>query len=650
MTNENNIVPTNVFASHPYKKYNIDLCWDDMMPICGDVVGYNVYRSAMSGQQLENIVSHDILTTDQVYSRDDSTFFKLNDEPINTNFYRDARLDRVIVEEDVSDQFRFKTLIDAATTFDGEIVKQEYWEAIDNDRIFNQSDGIFFTDVYGNSREAYFQSKFRMRGNFDIDTQYDLLNWPITEPLFASEIAFIIAVDNYTYIKISRAREQATDNYVSELVVDSTVISSVQIPAATTTGQFRFMRSGADISTSYFDGSSWILLDSYLGFSVADLQVKYYAKSSNTQIDVKFSCFNMTSGLTMLPLIKDVLGQYCFQVQHTPITSSRVHKDYTDNITDVNVTIDGFSATIKSLDGLKGIVTLETERQYDNVTKSWFEPRIPTPESIVLVTYQYTISKIYLKLSKSPFYKVTAVLSDNSETRLEWCPAVTVEAEKIDYMYLEAIRRNSWLLDQTGERVLLFLRKTTGVKCECLKRDERTHNQPKVGPCKICWGTGFVGGYEGPVEIRIAPFKTDQKINMTDRGMKLLNVEDTWTTISPTISQRDFLVRRNSQLYAIGPISQPKIKGVGVQQHFSVESLDSTDIRCEFVASLDLFDYSTHIGLRKSKAHYTEDPVISDKPLITNGEIYPNDAMRTNKGPGFDDKKGRSLTFENTLY
>jgi hypothetical protein len=238
---------------------------------------------------------------------------------------------------------------------------------------------------------------------------------------------------------------------------------------------------------------------------------------------------------------------------------------------------------------------------------------------------------------------VTALLSDGSETRLSWCPSVTLEADKLDYMYREAIRRNSWLLDQAGERVLLYIKKTTGTRCQCYLQNMTTHKQAKI-PCVDCWGTGYIGGYDGPYEMRISPFQSEQKLVMTERGMKFENVEETWTTITPVLSQRDFIVRRRGQIYAVGPTRTPDVRGVATQQHFSVEHVDSTDIRYKFVQSRKLFSYETKVGLRLPFAHYTEDAIMAD------GEVTENDRLRTNKSKETDNPKGRTVAFENTLY
>jgi hypothetical protein len=640
---ENNIVPTNVFVSFPYIKYTADICWDDMMQMRDDVVGYNIYRSQTDEQSLQNIVSHDVLTSNDVYSKSDKTFVKINKTLVTTTFYRDQKLNTIVVKENVSDQFRVSTPVEASTDFTGEIVNANQWEAIDDDRLFSQSNGINFIDVYG-YKDCYFQSKFILKNDFDIETQYELVEWPITDSINFSEMSFIVSYSEFSYVKLSKVRREATDYYVSSLVVDSQEVSRVEVLNSDMKAKIRIIRSTTDVSTYYNDGSTWVLLDSYLNFSKDNLQVKFYNKSPNTSVNVKFLYFNVNVGKAYLPLIKNERNEYWFDVRHAPIVTNRTNRLYTDQTFDVDVIVDGKSAIVKSVDGLKGRVVLQIDRQYDEVRKLWVEPVVPTISSIVTVSYMYEINTLKMNLSSFPYYKVTAILEDGSETRLEWCPAETLSAEKLDYMYLEAIRRNNWLLDNAGERVLLFIRKTTGTKCECYKRNERTHVQPQVGSCKLCWGTGFVGGYEGPFEIRISPFQSEQKIRMTERGMKLENMEKTWTTISPTITQRDFIIRRKAQVYAIGPISTPDVKGIATQQHFDVEYVDSTDIRYEFVTSLNLFNYKHNIGLRKSHAHYTEDPIIVD------GEIVENDRLRTDKGPGRNDEKGRALNFENSLF
>ena len=117
--------------------------------------------------------------------------------------------------------------------------------------------------------------------------------------------------------------------------------------------------------------------------------------------------------------------------------------------------------------------------------------------------------------------------------------------------------------------------------------------------------------------------------------------------MSPIIDHRDFILRRSRlEVYAIGPVARPEVRGVATQQHFQIEYVDSTDIRYEFVQSLDLYGYSKKVGLEKPQAYYIE----QGKEIIRNGELVDDDQLRTNKGKETDKPKGRTITFENTLY
>ena len=638
---ENNIIATNVFVTHPYIKNTVDICWDNMSEIREDITGYNVYRSQVDSQQLQGVNSADALTTSYSYSKDDSSFEKINVSPITTAFYRDQTLDRTIIRENVSNQFKFSTPIDVNTDFKGQIVNSLYWEVIDDNEIFNQSNGICFTDVYGGNKECIFQSKFRIKGDFDIESGFTLNNWPVTDLITYEEVSLIAAINEFTYLKLSRVRKESYDTFISSLIINSTETNKTEIGTEILTGKFRIARFGTIASTYYYDGSNWVLISSYMDFSTADIQLKFYAKSADKPIDIIFSYLQLNNGQAFLPLMKDVRGNFVIQVQHYPIVSRTNDNEYSDDIEDVNVYVDNRQAIIKKIDGVFGVITFNTDRVYDYVLQKWIEPPTPTPNSVVEVVYQYRLEALRLNLNRLPYYKVTTILSDGSESRLEWCAATTLQSDKLDYPYKEAIRRNAWLLDQVGERVLLFIRKTVGQRCPCYLRVMATHKQPQVGLCNICWGTGYIGGYIGPFEIKISPFQSDQKIVMTDRGMKFENIEETWMTVTPRVSQRDFIVRRNSQIYALGPVKAPEVRGIITQQHFSVQSVDTTDIRYKFVQSLNLFNYCQNIGLRKPLTHYTEDNI------VVNGEVTANDVIRTIKGTNLNSLEGRTISFEN---
>jgi len=163
------------------------------------------------------------------------------------------------------------------------------------------------------------------------------------------------------------------------------------------------------------------------------------------------------------------------------------------------------------------------------------------------------------------------------ETPLEHAVATSsYEIEKVDYIWREAVRRNRWILEQGGERVKAFIRKSTGLRCLCLEDDY--HKQP-VNDCLTCFGTGFVGGYEGPYDILVAPDDAERRLAQKDIGRTVEHTYEVWTGPAPLLSQRDFLVKVNGDRYSIGAVRMPTNRGMILQQHFNIGHLDEKDIR-----------------------------------------------------------------------
>jgi len=163
------------------------------------------------------------------------------------------------------------------------------------------------------------------------------------------------------------------------------------------------------------------------------------------------------------------------------------------------------------------------------------------------------------------------------ETPLEYAVVTSnAEIEKIDYIWREAVRRNQWILTQGGERVKAFIRKHAGPMCSCYDGD--TYKQPK-GDCLICFGTGFVGGYEGPYDVVFAPDDADRSVEQQQNGSTVTHSYEVWTGPSPLFTQRDFIVKLNGERYSIGGVRMPTNRGMVLQQHFNIGHIDEGDIR-----------------------------------------------------------------------
>jgi hypothetical protein len=135
-----------------------------------------------------------------------------------------------------------------------------------------------------------------------------------------------------------------------------------------------------------------------------------------------------------------------------------------------------------------------------------------------------------------------------------------------------------------------------------------------------------IGGYSGAYDIIIAPDDAEKSIRQSDRGRSLTQSYDTWTSPTPLLSQRDFIVKLNGDRYGIGPVRMPTNRGMQLQQHFMVSHLDEQDIRYKVPIPDSQFMESPqtrHIvsGTGSSTPMMTEKATIPDEREIRSSSI-----------------------------
>lgn len=278
----------------------------------------------------------------------------------------------------------------------------------------------------------------------------------------------------------------------------------------------------------------------------------------------------------------DPSTRWIFKTLKKPIhiDSNTSHPNRTN--LNVFVTVNGVPAFVENVNATEGEVELRKIPSFDPVSQTQVPAVLPYSfDDEVLVSYRYISSFVKSNMATRVFYSVTTVAVDPQsgeeiETPLDRASRSSNFAiESLDYIWREGVRRNKFLLVQGGERVKLFIRKSVGYGCGCYSE---TRGQPNSS-CLSCFGTGFMGGYEGPFDILIAPDDAKKSKLQSNRGQSLDHTYDTWTGPAPLISQRDFLVKLNGDRYVIGPVSMPTNRGNVLQQMFSISHLDETDIR-----------------------------------------------------------------------
>jgi len=343
-----------------------------------------------------------------------------------------------------------------------------------------------------------------------------------------------------------------------------------------------------------------------------------------------------------------------------PIAKLNGIYDSADSSKDVVVTVDGEVIPVaRVLGDLRQVVLYyRGVPTTDAVTLRESNILEITDQSVVKVSYlAYDPStRLGVGVDRRDFYRLTTVAEDPltgrlHETPLDQCqPFSDREVEKIDYIWREGIRRNNWILEQSGERVKLFTRKQVGEPCFCtaFNRETLSYGKQPDSLCKICFGTGIKGGYEGPYDIIIATDETEKRIVQEDRGRRKEHSYEIWIGPSPIVSQKDFIVKTNNDRYSIGAVRYPSNRGNILQQHFNIAYLDSGDMRYNFpVDGVPVYWAKTQYGYWPQRDTYT---ARSDAkyPLIGDS-AYPSGANRPDVSDSVE-RKGRTAAWENQNY
>lgn len=281
------------------------------------------------------------------------------------------------------------------------------------------------------------------------------------------------------------------------------------------------------------------------------------------------------------------VGSWVFNTEF-PIVKQCGQKVFGNSYRDVWVTVNGVVSPVVSILGSQGRVTLQNIAEINPTTEAWAGPVLPFNEDDeVLVCYYANKNLVKTVLAAKPVYRVTTVTLDPNnptglfENPLNYsAPVYLQQVETIDYMWKEAIRRNNWMLQQGGERVKLFVKKVVGEPCPCYSDPLRkeVYKQPK-SLCVICFGTGYIGGYDGPFEVIVSPDNEAKKVAQRERGRTVTHVRDVFMGPSPLLTTRDFLVKQTNERYTVGEVMSVAVRGAPLQQHFPMSLLDEGDIR-----------------------------------------------------------------------
>jgi hypothetical protein len=334
---------------------------------------------------------------------------------------------------------------------------------------------------------------------------------------------------------------------------------------------------------------------------------------------------------------------------------------YANAPSDVRLYINGLEVPVSEVFGRTGEITLVNVPDWNAVTEKTDEQfKIPEADTVVEVSYYAIKNHVRSGLDTHIFYRVTTVALDPSapsgyrESPIGYCPPISAHTiETLDYIWREAVRRNHWILQQGGERVKLFVRKTCGMPCSC-RLDPRLQEWSKQpsNRCLICYGTGWVNGYEGPYDIIVTPDDAERRISQGVQGRRKEHSYEVFMVNTPLVTQRDFIVKQTNERYSIGPVRRPTNRGNILQQHFTISHLDEGEIR--YRVPVDGTAQLPWPGSRDSLVPTPSRPVDGALDGETPWPVGSRNThpMETEKGntPDAVEQRGRTRVWENQNY
>lgn len=355
-------------------------------------------------------------------------------------------------------------------------------------------------------------------------------------------------------------------------------------------------------------------------------------------------------------------GAWVIRTQYQPVKKDGIAVP-ADSPYDVMVFVNQTAIPVQGVSAGKQWVYLVTSSSFEPGEERIHAPFNIGPQDEVVVRYFRNQNKVEQTLNRNTFYRLTTVVMDPQgghglvETPIQFCPPLNPRAvENLDYIWKEAIRRNNWILEQGGERVRAFTRKRYGIPCPCTFREHAV--EFKMQPdsqCKTCFGTGLVGGYEGPFDLIIGPNDSEHRIAQQEQGRRLEHSYEVWTNPYPYLTQRDFIVNQENERYSVGPVNRPSNRGNYLMQMFTIANLPHNHI----VYQVPVEGTST---LPWPQTRYTDKIITGDpcqfrhnfegQPIPTGPDVPGQTPMATNKEniPQERQDRGRTPAWENQNY
>jgi len=144
-----------------------------------------------------------------------------------------------------------------------------------------------------------------------------------------------------------------------------------------------------------------------------------------------------------------------------------------------------------------------------------------------------------------------------------------------DKWFTKINERNMWILRNTGQLFDLYTRRYDGEKCPLCTDDVRL--RAGTYSCPVCYGTGFVGGYEPAyaLYVRLKPVET--YLGVSSQMFVNENSPGAWTITDTIIANRDLLIAPQGTIYQVLGVHVNQAAGFLFHTELRLKALDPMD-------------------------------------------------------------------------
>lgn len=222
------------------------------------------------------------------------------------------------------------------------------------------------------------------------------------------------------------------------------------------------------------------------------------------------------------------------------------------------------------------------------------------------------------------FYRVRVKNLETDETAIfpSHGGGVKVAAEP-DLIALEMARiERLRLKEHKGRKVWIFPRKRFGQRCSCY---DRVTKRKLRSSCVTCYDTGWVGGYDSPMETYVQIYTPPKNTRKTQLGE--INVENAVAKLSsyPELEEGWVIIEQENIRWRVGSqINVVRKSRATVRQEFNLKRIETGDIEYSLpinVSNIDLLvatpmrNYTNPHDLETSKFLGTDDVSVPARDL-----------------------------------